>query len=68
MWRACGLEEFRLMLLTCPTPRQLLEALCSLPEHEKLKCICLLWLWWTERNKANHKQTRASVEEFQFLN
>lgn len=67
MWRACGLEELRLMLLTCPTPRQLLEALFSLPEDEKLKCILLLWLWWTERNKANHKQTRASVEEFQFL-
>lgn len=67
VWRACQLEETRLELLECPTPRQLLRRVFSLNEDVKLRVICLMWLWWSERNKANHKKTRASVQDFQFL-
>ena len=67
MWRACGLEESRQKLLPCQSPRQLLHLIVSLPEDEKLHTICLLWLWWTERNKANHQVQRATVQEFSFM-
>ena len=65
MWRACGLKGVRQSLLECQTSRRLLEELFRIPKDENLKAICLLWLWWTERNKTNHNQNRASVEEFQ---
>lgn len=61
------MEETRLNLLACPSPRRLLACVFALPENEKLRVICLLWLWWTERNKANHNQTRATVQDFCFL-
>ena len=65
MWRACGLKGVRQSLLECQTSRRLLEELFRIPKDENLKAICLLWLWWTERNKTNHNQNRASAEEFQ---
>lgn len=67
MWRACGLEETRQKLLPCHSPRQVLIRILSLPDEEKLNTICLLWLWWTERNKANHQVQRATEQEFSFM-
>lgn len=67
MWNACGLEPIRQQLLACQSPMELLEAVFKLPEDRKLSSICLLWCWWTERNKANHKQSRMMPNEFQYI-
>lgn len=40
--------------------------LFNLPEHEQLSAICLLWCWWTERNKENHGQNRMTPGAFHF--
>jgi hypothetical protein len=29
--------------------------------------VALLWCWWSERNKENHKEKRLSTDEFQFI-
>lgn len=67
MWRAAGMEDVKQQLLTCSNSHQMLSNIFALSEDKKLKAACLLWLWWTERNKVNHNQKRASVEDFQFL-
>lgn len=66
MWRECGMECTHLKLLECQSPKELLELLFQLPTHAQLSSICLLWCWWTERNKANHGQRRMTPEEFHF--
>lgn len=64
MWRSLALEHTRQQLLNCETPRLLLAAVFKLPENVKLQVICLLWSWWSERNNANHKKQRLSVDAF----
>lgn len=61
------MEGTRLNRLACSSPRRLLDCAFALPENEKLRVISLIWIWWTERNKTNHNQTRATVQEFCFL-
>lgn len=64
MWRAAELEDVRCRLTEFRSPLELLECIFRLPEVTKLRSICLLWTWWTERNKTRHRERRASVDEF----
>lgn len=65
VWREGGLEQVRQLLLTCQTPKEMLRTIFNLSEEKKLRSICTLWSWWSERNKANHKQPRRSGEALQ---
>lgn len=65
IWRTCGLEYIRQKLLQCETPKSLLATIFKLQETVKLRVICLLWTWWSERNNVNHKKQRLSPEAFQ---
>lgn len=65
IWRGCELEYTRQLLLNYQTPRDLLAAVFKLPEITKLRTICLLWSWWTERNKVYHKKHRLTLEALQ---
>ena len=57
----------RRTLLSAGSPLEVLEHIFSLPEGTKLKVICLLWMWWSERNKANHAERLLNLDELQHL-
>lgn len=63
-WRACELEWTRQNLLICSSAKEMVTAILKLPTVTRMRTICLLWMWWTERNKANHGKTRLSVDSF----
>jgi hypothetical protein len=64
-WRSIQLERVRRDLLNTGSPLEILEHILDLPEEHKLKSVCLLWMWWAERNKANHGERRMSSDELQ---
>lgn len=37
-----------------------------MPNEVKMRAIALLWAWWSERKKVNHRQKRMPEMEFQF--
>ncbi|CAM0913463.1 unnamed protein product [Alopecurus aequalis] len=67
IWRGLQLEDVRLSLMQCHGPLKVLEKIHQLPEKNKLTVVALLWAWWTERNKENHKEKRRSTEDMPFL-
>ena len=67
IWRVCELESSRLNRLQYQSPGEILATIFALSKDTKLRIICFMWLWWTERNEGNHKQKRATLEEFCFL-
>ncbi|KAE8793541.1 Cyclopropane-fatty-acyl-phospholipid synthase [Hordeum vulgare] len=62
VWRAGSLERTRQALLLCQTPKDMLATIFKMPEPQKLRVLCLLWCWWSERNKVNQKKRRMSAE------
>ncbi|KAE8773411.1 hypothetical protein D1007_54421 [Hordeum vulgare] len=40
----------------------MLATIFKMPEPQKLWVLCLLWCWWSERSKVNHKKRTMSVE------
>jgi hypothetical protein len=66
VWRTVLPEQLRVKLLDCNSSLELLHEIFSLKYEEMMTTIALFWCWWTERNKANHKEKRLSVEELQF--
>jgi hypothetical protein len=56
LWSAAKLDHVRSDLMTIQSPLQIVEHIASLTEEERLKTVFKLWLWWTERNKANHSE------------
>ncbi|CAM0953804.1 unnamed protein product [Alopecurus aequalis] len=61
------LEDVRIALMYCLGPMRMLEQIWKMPYEKKMMTVALLWTWWTERNKENHKDARHSVAEMQFL-
>lgn len=53
IWRKLQLEDIREKLCDCPNVISFLETILNLDEEKKLTVCCILWIWWSERNKAN---------------
>jgi hypothetical protein len=66
MWRALEMEDLRTQLAQCDSPLRVIQRLLALPADRQITTVALLWCWWAERNKENHKERRLTVDEFQF--
>lgn len=64
VWRVIGLEKERVNLMGASSPLEVLEKIPALPNMSKLQVICLLWCWWTERNRIRHGERRMTPSEF----
>lgn len=58
------LEGERDQLLQITTPLQVLEIIFGWVEDRKMRTVCVLWRWWSERNKKRHGERRLSPPEF----
>jgi ribonuclease HI len=67
LWRALEMEDVRLHLADSGDPLRVIQNILALPEDRQRAVVALLWCWWSERNKENHKEKRRSTEELQFI-
>ena len=65
-WRSLQLEDVRLKLLPCGSAVEMLDENFKLQSEEMLLSVCLLWMWWQERNKGRHGENHQSIDNFQF--
>ncbi|XP_073363561.1 uncharacterized protein [Aegilops tauschii subsp. strangulata] len=61
IWRTLQLEDVRERLCTCTDASAVVQEILRLPENKKLLAICLLWRWWTWRNKVNAGETAVHL-------
>jgi hypothetical protein len=62
LWNYLGMNKERELLLSKPSARDVLEAIMSLKEEQKLKCCYVLWMCWSERNRIREgEQGRDAV-------
>jgi ribonuclease HI len=52
-WSILGLDELRETLLSCVSPRDLLQEIWKCNEAIQVRAVTFLWEWWNIRNKAN---------------
>uniref|UniRef100_A0A8R7TWE4 Reverse transcriptase zinc-binding domain-containing protein n=1 Tax=Triticum urartu TaxID=4572 RepID=A0A8R7TWE4_TRIUA len=63
VWRTTLLEESHMQLLNCPNAISMVEDILHMEEEKCLKVCILLWLWWSERNRANQGERIRTEEE-----
>ena len=63
VWRTALLEECRMQLINCPNAISTMEDILEMEEEKCLKICILLWLWWSERNKANQGERIRTADE-----
>lgn len=56
------LEEVRARLCACCDASAVLLAILRLPEDKNILVVCLLWRWWTWRNKINAGENAGSLD------
>lgn len=61
-WRQIDLEQERLKLMLCGSPKEVLEEIWNFPHDKQLKIIALLWKWWDERNRVNSGQGQVQAQ------
>lgn len=61
------LEECRMQLINCPNAISTMEDILEMEEEKCLKICILLWLWWSERNKANQGERIRNADEIIYL-
>jgi hypothetical protein len=47
------MNELRLELIECPSPKEVINSIMQQDMKTKLKCIALCWSWWKARSKTN---------------
>jgi hypothetical protein len=61
-WKRLKLESIRDCMSQCQSAHAMIDVLISLRQEEQTKVCCLLWRWWTRRNKINVKETAISMD------
>lgn len=56
------LDGVREKLSACANVGQLMHEMLRLPENIKMLVVCLLWRWWTWRNKLNAGEKVCSLD------
>ena len=52
-----------MQLINCPNAISTMEDILEMEEEKCLKICILLWLWWSERNKANQGERIRTADE-----
>lgn len=60
LWRERCLEDIRVALCECKSPKEVLGQIWTLPQDKQVHVVSLLWDWWTARNKLSFR-TQAPV-------
>jgi hypothetical protein len=55
IWRELKIEEERLILCECRDAKEVVHQMLNMREGKAVLISCLLWRWWTYRNKINAK-------------
>jgi hypothetical protein len=55
VWAELKLEEERRTLCECPDAKMVVHEMIGMGEGKSTLIACLLWCWWTRRNKLNAK-------------
>ena len=53
VWRSLQLERERQCMCECKDAGEFLHAILKLTENKRILVVCMLWCWWTWRNKLN---------------
>ena len=56
------MEEVRLCMCACTDARGVIKLLLELDEEKKTLVVCMLWCWWTRRNKINAKEKGEPID------
>jgi hypothetical protein len=63
IWRLCGLEEERIVLMEKTTALETVEALLSFRPEKSATIATLLWCWWCERNSVREGKRGRTSED-----
>lgn len=62
VWHSLQLEEIREKMCVCRNAKEVMHVILRLPESRKLLVACLMWRWWTWRNKTNAGDKVGALE------
>jgi hypothetical protein len=62
IWKDLKLEDEREKFCLCHDAKAVVKMLLDLHEEKRIMIACLLWRWWTRRNKINAKDKIGSGE------
>ncbi|KAE8803593.1 hypothetical protein D1007_20544 [Hordeum vulgare] len=63
IWRSLDLEDTRIAMLSCTSPRQVFDHLWNLQSTRRDTSLILLWEWWNARNKVNAGDKLRSTDD-----
>jgi ribonuclease HI len=63
VWRDLKLEKEREDLCLCPDAKSVIHLILNLGDDKSTLIVCLLWQWWTRRNKINAKENTGNAEQ-----
>jgi hypothetical protein len=63
IWRLCGQEEERIVLMEKITAFETIEALLSFRPEKIATIATLLWCWWCERNSVREGKRGRTSED-----
>jgi ribonuclease HI len=63
IWRLCGLEEERIVLMRKITALETVEAMLSFSAEKSATIATLLWCWWCERNSVREGKCGRTSED-----
>jgi hypothetical protein len=53
VWKEFGLEDLRYRMASYQHAGAMIEEILKLDAKTQVTAFCLLWRWWTRRNKIN---------------
>ncbi|KAM0910182.1 hypothetical protein ACQ4PT_014329 [Festuca glaucescens] len=56
IWEALGLTNLRHRMWDTQSAKEMIEIIMKLDTEERILVCCLLWQWWSNRNKLNAKE------------
>jgi hypothetical protein len=63
VWKEFGLEDLRYRMASYQHAGAMIEEILKLDAKTQVTAFCLLWRWWTRRNKINQQEKVGGVEE-----
>jgi hypothetical protein len=63
VWKELGLEDIRQRMCSYQHAGAMLEEIMKLDKKKQISVCCLLWRWWTRRNKINHHEKVGELFE-----